>query len=40
MGQGVRVVVDCDGRAARWDSRKIVELSDLESALEAFLSEA
>ncbi|RON48273.1 hypothetical protein [Pseudomonas frederiksbergensis] len=40
MGQGVRVVVDCDGRVARWGSGKTVELSDLESALEAFLNEA
>lgn len=39
MGQGVRVVVDCDGRVARWESGKAVELSDLESALETLLSE-
>lgn len=40
MGQGVRVVVDCDGRVARWGSGETVELSDLESALEALLNEA
>ncbi|MGF6110346.1 hypothetical protein [Pseudomonas frederiksbergensis] len=38
MGQGVRVVVDCDGRVARWGSGKTVALSDLESALEAVLN--
>lgn len=40
MGQGVRVVVDCDGLVARWGSGKAVALSDLETALEAFLNEA
>lgn len=39
MGQGVRVVIDCDGRVARWGSGKTVALSDLERALETLLNE-